>query len=346
MRNLRSLLATLLGATAMCLNFGTAIAACAANSPFVPVSANVQARQLGRGMNVMSVDPYWKDGTQSRFKFQYFSMLKATGFSTVRIPQALYDHRSPSGDLDQTWISRLDAVTSAATAAGLNVIIDNNSDATCVKLAAECLSINAALWGQLAEHYSSAPNSVIFELYNEPNNALTPDVWNAGIPGLLAAVRRSNPTRNVIIGPSPSNDLKGLPNLALPASDQHIIVTIHYYAPFKFTHQGAPFLPEATRPPLGRAFNPALDAMSIDADFNMISAWASSHGRPIIIGEFGTYDLANMDDRAAWTSKVARTAEAHGFSWIYWQFDKSFYAYNIDQNAWVEPIINALIPEK
>ena len=45
-----------------------------------------------------------------------------------------------------------------------------------------------------------------------------------------------------------------------------------------------------------------------------------------------------------WDSAVARGAEARGFSWAYWQFDPDFTAYDFAKEAWVEPILHALIP--
>jgi endoglucanase len=50
-----------------------------------------------------------------------------------------------------------------------------------------------------------------------------------------------------------------------------------------------------------------------------------------------------MDSRARYTAFVARTAEKHGFSWAYWQFDSDFIVYNIDKESWVEPILDALM---
>jgi endoglucanase len=66
--------------------------------------------------------------------------------------------------------------------------------------------------------------------------------------------------------------------------------------------------------------------------------------RPILLGEFGAYDAADMDSRVRWTSFIARLAESHGWSWAYWQFDSDFVVYDIDAGKWVEPIRDALVP--
>ena len=43
---------------------------------------------------------------------------------------------------------------------------------------------------------------------------------------------------------------------------------------------------------------------------------------------------------------VAREAERNGFAWSYWQFDSDFSAFDVKADHWVEPIRNALVPDK
>ncbi|MBO3841077.1 MAG: hypothetical protein FGF48_01485 [Candidatus Brockarchaeota archaeon] len=51
-----------------------------------------------------------------------------------------------------------------------------------------------------------------------------------------------------------------------------------------------------------------------------------------------------MDSRVRYLGFVARLAEEMGWSWAYWQFDSDFILYDIPNNRWVEPVLNALIP--
>ena len=96
-----------------------------------------------------------------------------------------------------------------------------------------------AIWRQIAEHYKDYPEMLIFELLNEPEGNLKAAEWNSILKDALAVIRKSNPHRAVIIGPANWNDIKQLNSLELPEDDRNIIVTAHYYLPFKFTHQGA-----------------------------------------------------------------------------------------------------------
>src|SRR5690606_21123389 len=105
-----------------------------------------------------------------------------------------------------------------------------------------------AIWRQLAEHYRGAPESVAFELMNEPNTALGDELWNQMVAQGLAVVRETNPLRWVVVGPTGWNAIGALPGLQWP-DDDRLVVTVHYYDPFEFTHQGAEWV--TPPPPIG-----------------------------------------------------------------------------------------------
>jgi len=110
-----------------------------------------------------------------------------------------------------------------------------------------------------------------------------------------------------------------------------------------FTHQGASWTGQ--RDKLGIDWAGTPDELGrINQDFDKAATWAKEHNRPIFLGEFGAYDKAPMDARARYVGSVARAAEAHGWSWAYWQFDSDFILYDVKQDAWVKPLLHALIP--
>ena len=88
----------------------------------------------------------------------------------------------------------------------------------------------------------------------------------------------------------------------------------------------------------------AADYAKIEQDFDVAQAWAKQHDRPMFLGEFGAYDKAPQEDRIKYTAAVARAAEKRGWAWGYWQFDSNFIVYDIDKDAWNEPIYRALVP--
>jgi endoglucanase len=311
---------------------------------FQPVEASAQNKALGPGINILSHDPFFETEQGAHFKEAYFGEIAARGFKTVRVPQALSRHADAQGRIDPVWLDKLDRVIRLATLSGLNVIIDNNNDHHCSDQGQTCLDRMALAWKTLAWHYRNAPASVLFELFNEPDGAVTPQMWNAEIVRMLADIRASNPTRNLIIGSAHSNNLRDLAQLQLPANDRHIIATFHYYEPYSFTHQGGLFLPPAKRPPVGARFGTDQDIALVKEHFDYVAAWSAWYHRPVLLGEFGVLETADPVDRVLWTRTIARAAEAHGISWIYWQFDGDFTAYDTARDEWIEPVARALIP--
>ena len=79
-------------------------------------------------------------------------------------------------------------------------------------------------------------------------------------------------------------------------------------------------------------------------DFSGVEQWAKADRRPVLLGEFGAYDKGAMELRALYTAHVARTAESFGWAWTYWQFDSDFIVWDMAKDAWVAPILKALIP--
>lgn len=53
-----------------------------------------------------------------------------------------------------------------------------------------------------------------------------------------------------------------------------------------------------------------------------------------------------MDSRAARTTTVAYKADKNYSSWGYWEFAVGFGAYNREEQAWNEPLLDALMPEQ
>ena len=96
-----------------------------------------------------------------------------------------------------------------------------------------------AIWLQVAKHYEKAPAGLAFELLNEPKDAATTEVVNPIYAETIRQIRRVAPKRTIFVGPGRWNSVLELPKLRLPDDDQNLIVTVHNYDPFYFTHQGA-----------------------------------------------------------------------------------------------------------
>lgn len=309
------------------------------------VGAFTQNKKLGRGVNIIGYDPIWRSKEQARFQEKYFRLLREAGFNSVRINLHPFRHMEATNNLAlrASWFEVLDWAMKHAQAQGLMVILDLHEFNTIGREPEANKEKFLAFWRQISARYQNAPSSVVFEILNEPSQKLTPTMWNGYLREALTIIREKNPTRTVIIGPAFWNSVDHLHELELPEADRNLIVTVHYYKPMEFTHQGAPWTNQ--RDKLGVDWLGTPEQLgTIKQDFDKVAGWAKEHNRPIYLGEFGAYDKAPMASRARYISSVTRTAEERGWSWGYWQFDSDFILYDVKSDAWVEPILRALIP--
>jgi len=312
--------------------------------------------KLDRGVNLGNfleapTEGAWSNGRQ--IEETDFSIIKQAGFSIIRVPirWAVYVREDKNPTIDPAFINRVDWVVAQAEKNNLRVILDYHNDDALMKsgdifthVAETPASRFIAIWKQIAEHYKDAPGSVWFELLNEPNGKLVGPDWNNLLAQTLAVVRATNPTRTVVVGPAHWNNISDLPKLILPDNDRNLVVTIHFYDPFHFTHQGAEWA-KGSNAWLGTKWGTDADKQTVTKSFDQAAAWGVAHNRPIYLGEFGAYSKSPMEGRAQWTAFVARTAEQHGMAWTYWEFCSGFGVYDPDAKAWRQPLLNALLPK-
>ncbi len=301
--------------------------------------------RLGRGINILGYDPIWKSRAEGRFQNKHFKEIRDAGFDHVRINLHPFRDADPNGRLSNAYWDTLDWAIQQALNNKLAVVLDVHEFLEMAKDPASKKSRFLAVWRQIAERYKNAPREVAFELLNEPNGQLTARLWNQYLREALAVVRKTNPTRTVIVGPGHWNSIDYLDDLDLPTNDRNLIVTVHYYNPFEFTHQGTPWTNQ--KDTSGVVWTGSEEERrAVARDFNRAQSWAKEHGRPIYLGEFGAYDKADMPSRTRYLDFVARQAEKRGWSWAYWQFDSDFTAYDMANQRWIAPILHALIPSK
>lgn len=318
-------------------------------TPEPAVDAVTMNQRIGRAVNIGNALEAPNEGAWGVIiKDDYFTLLKGAGFTAIRLPVSWNSHTGSKAPytIDPVFMDRVDHVIQTALAQGLVVIVNDHNYDELMKDPAGQTERFKAIWKQLAEHYQAYPQSLLFELMNEPNSGLSDKIWNGILAHTLSVVRASNPDRNVVIGPVQWNNYRALQDLKLPTEDQHIIVTFHYYDPFQFTHQGAEWVNGADAWLGTQWAGSGNDKSNLKFDFDTVAQWAKDNNRPIFLGEFGAYNKANLDDRARWTAFVARQAEAHNFSWSYWECCAGFGFYDPSTGQWNEQLLQALIPPK
>ncbi|WP_338828758.1 glycoside hydrolase family 5 protein [Bradyrhizobium sp. 27S5] len=304
--------------------------------------ASPDVAALGRGINILGYDGIWEGHQNAPFRLENLNTIRQAGFSHVRINFFGFRHMDSGNFLDEAVLRRLDGVIEDVLARKLIPILDEHDTDLCQRDVAECTVKLKAFWRQIAARYAGKYPKLVFEVLNEPGGNMTSAEWNALLGECLAIIRQTNPKRSVVAAVLNVDELP-VDELALPSGDRNLIVTFHYYAPVRFTHQGAPW--SATFSKIGPlSWGSAEDEATAAADFDKVRVWSEKEKRPIYLGEFGVYERAPAESRAKYLSFVARRAESFGWAWAYWQFDHDFAAFDGARQRWNRDILRAIIP--
>jgi endoglucanase len=287
-----------------------------------------------------------------------FAIMKKEGFDHVRVPIGWHHYTGPGPDftLSEEIIGKADFVVTNALSSGLAVIINIHHFDEFTSDPAKVTGKFIAIWQQIAAHYTRFPNTLAFELLNEPKDAATTTVMNPIYARTIAEIRKTNPQRTIFVGPGRWNQVSELKNLVLPPDD-NLIVTVHCYDPFYFTHQGAswagadvrplkdiqfpgppakPFVPDASvnlRKPvldwieryntLPTEKNPS-SCVAFEDKLKLARAWSDYYGRPVHLGEFGAFTRADAESRARFYAEFRRVCAEQNLGWAIWDWSAGF----------------------
>lgn len=288
------------------------------------------------------------------------------GFDHIRVPVAWQFYLTDYG-VKREQIEELESVLKRALERNLTVILNwQHFDELVANPEAKRKAFTRG-WRMIAIHFRDWPEQLYFELLNEPNGALDHETLSDIYAESLSTIRETNPERIILADPSQWASVRGLDRLRLPDADDRIIVTIHSYEPFQFTHQQAAWVnyqdlrgisypgPPANpvKVPASLAGDPSLvqwmnDYNTKPKDNNPCSAatfealldeaveWSEHFGRPIHIGEFGAYQKADLASRRRYVSDFRKAAEKRNLPWAMWDWKAGFGYWDRDKD---QPIL-------
>lgn len=214
---------------------------------------------LGRGINLSGLEQAFEGSWNFKLRNDALTIIADGGFDSVRLPIKWDSHaaarRSNTNGvyrIDPAFFARVDSVIDDALSLGLRVVLNMHLYEDLIKDPQAEAGRFISLWDQIARHYADRSDYVYFELLNEPAGQFIeqPQFWNELLVHALHTIRVSNPDRAVLVGPVGWNSIEYLPVLRLPV-DNRLIVSVHYYEPSHFTHQGAnwvqPILPTGVK---------------------------------------------------------------------------------------------------
>jgi endoglucanase len=251
-------------------------------------------KNMGAGVNILGYDGIWDGHRDSPFKLSSLRRIRDAGFRHVRINLFAFGRMNSDHRLNPTTLQALDDVIERAVLNGLTPVIDEHDVDECQETPKSCTNKLRAFWLQISARYAHRYPTVVYEILNEPGGNMNRDEWNALALDILRIIRNVDADRVVIISGLNSDEPQTMQHIDLPDQDRNIILTVHYYKPFVFTHQGAPWSELKTSPLI--PWGTASDRDDVQKDFAAIGRWA--RGRPVYLGEFGVYEKAGIESRA------------------------------------------------
>lgn len=213
------------------------------------------------------------------------------------------------------------------------------------------------VWADLSDGLKSYPVAwVAYEIMNEPV-ADDPEDWNKVVAAATAALRLREPQRVLVIGSNRWQKAATFPALKIPAGDANIILSVHDYEPFAFTHHMAPWTQIRDYRGSVRYPGPTVAANDFAAIKDEALKKAMHRGteswdrarmvellRPAIekarelrlqlyCGEFGCLPTVPRRDRLAWYADLVDVLESNGIAWANWEYKAEFGILQYDFSA-------------
>jgi endoglucanase len=215
------------------------------------------------------------------------------------------------------------------------------------------------LWVKLSDVLHLYPNNrVAYEILNE---AVAPehDDWNKLMNRTVAAIRKLEPGRVIIIGANMWQIAPNLKYLKLPKGDKNIILSFHTYTPLAFTHYKAEWTPvkyykgpvhypgqiitagdykkfiDTTNEPLVNQTSDARDTFNIARLIKVFKEgleFAKSKKLQLYCGEFGCMPTVDRKDRLAFYADMISAFEKNKVAWCNWEYKGDFGIYFFDEN--------------
>jgi len=310
------------------------------------------AHDLKRGINMGNMLEAPNEGDWGvRLDPAYIKLIEGK-FDTVRVPIRWSNHASKDSKaiIDEFFFKRVERVVDSLLEKGFYVIINmhhysqlnggalGRNEFSVEEDVVEARFLN--MWSQISKRFKNKSSKLLFEILNEPHAKLTSERWNKLLVQATDVIRVENPRRVLLIGPAYWNNIRDLPKLKLPENDRNIIVSIHNYSPFNFTHQGLSWMPHLKR---GVVCCNSQQKKGVIRELDQAVSWNKRMGYPLHLGEFGSNQNADMVSRANYTRFIREALDERHIGWAYWEFASIYGVYDPKKKQWRAPLVDALL---
>ena len=272
------------------------------------------------GLTGLSTETGWGNPAATK---EMVGTVKSAGFNTIRIPVTWGEHMD-GNNIQKEWLDRVQEVVDYAYDSGMFVIMDmHHDDYIWFKPTEDSYEANSvklrSIWTQISERFKDYDDRLIFEGMNEPRTVGSAMEWMGGTPEERAIINKyeadfvktvrtsggNNKKRSLIVTSyAASAETSALKDVVIP-DDSNIIMTVHYYAPWKFSEGKETSFTDTGKTELANKFD-ELKARFIDK------------GIPVLIDEFGCVNAADESTRAEYYNYYVSAAKERGIKCVVW----------------------------
>lgn len=324
---------------------------------------------MSRGVNLTG---WFDQATNTRsLPFEKYSRkdlenIKSLGCDVVRLPVNLHYFTSGAPDykIDTLLINYLSQVIQWTQDLGLTLIIDNHTLAPAHSPAVRDPLLK--IWPQMANYFKNAPESVVFEILNEPHD-FQASQWHQIQQEVVDTIRKIDSSRWIVVTGADWGGVYGLLNLP-PLPYNRLLYSFHFYEPFIFTHQGAswtspslaplalvPWPYDASRMPacpqelkgtwveyeITTGYKTTGTLAYMQNTLQQVKAYATSHQVPVFCGEMGVYMSQSPEaDRVNWYREASQYLQSLQIPFTLWDYQGGFGLFNKGSNEVFEYDLN------
>lgn len=294
-----------------------------------------------------------KENLDSWITEEDFRHLSKTKIDHIRLPidTAFLQQQAPPYKINNQNFSYIDKALQWAQKYNLSIIIDIHPDKVLdlqAGVQSQAYKNLDQLWIEIAQRYRSQPQTVFFELLNEPgvNDSRT---WHEIAQKLAESIRRIDQKHTLIVPAPGMSGPSEITNL-IPISDDNTIYTFHFYSPLVFTHQKVFWVPALSQindipyPYNGKSFehfkqtinDPLVlrdleqyerrqySKLQLAEDLQAVLQFRDRYKVPVYCGEFGVYDAAPKLDKYRWLQDITQILREKNIGYALWNYPQGF----------------------
>jgi endoglucanase len=296
------------------------------------LTASETAARMGIGWNLgnsfdaigdetagINSETYWGNPLVTK---ELIRVVKAAGFSTIRVPVTWMFHFDENNRIDTAWLERVKTVVDFIAESDMYVIINMHHDGQqengwlrpTTKDPDGMVTKFAVLWKQIAEYFADCGGNVLFAGMNEFHEGYSgvyPKAYDELVTRLnqtfVDTVRATggNNAKRVLIFQTYNTRPENVSSTVIPtdSAQSALMIEVHSYDPWNFAGDGT------------GTWGTDSDKKEVDDRYSRLNADAGD--LPVILGEYGATGY-NTPDRIAYIEYVTKSAIKSGVVPIWW----------------------------